>query len=623
MTRFIAEISSNHNGNKERCLDMIRAAAACGCWGVKFQLFRIEHLFAPEILRHSEIHRQRRRWELPLHFLPDLASCARNEGMAFGCTPFDLEAVDILEPHLDFLKVASYELPWLDLIHKCGCTGLPLMISTGMATEDEIIRAVETARDSGTTDLTVFHCISNYPVAAAHCNLASVGRLKELFPDTNIGWSDHSVNPGVVSRAVQHWKCDAVEFHFDLEGQGEEFSAGHCWLPEQIAPLIEENFVNSDPLCDGSPTISAAESELDERQWRADPSDGLRPNLEIRNLEPWRRDPMQDAPVVVCISGGPGLGHLVRLLSVAEILRLDHGFVPVFQITETPGALKLLARNGFQHFSSRSEFLSTQPAAVIIDQKEPCQQLIKSLQNEGIPTVVIDRPDCLEADLTIIPSHYWQEKAELNNYFGGPDYQLLRGDVLQLRPAGDPMIGRRLVVSFGGEDPNLLTEKAAAALSWLNAHTPVQFIIGPDFRKHRRTWPPDILQRDNFRLIETGDPLESILPGAGLLITAMGVTIGEANLLGVPVAVLTNYRSDEKTVARLQKEEVVANLGHHADLSVEDLASKLKNIWEDFQRRKEISAQGFRKTDGLGARRVALLISELVQDAISGKDGSC
>jgi len=145
MPRFIAEISSNHNGDLKRCLDLIRSAAACGCWGVKFQLFRIEQLFAPEILQASETHRLRRRWELPFHFLPDLAVCAREEGLQFGCSPFDLEAVEILQPFVDFLKVASYELPWLDLIRRCGNTGLPLMMSCGMAEEREIVRAVETA----------------------------------------------------------------------------------------------------------------------------------------------------------------------------------------------------------------------------------------------------------------------------------------------------------------------------------------------------------------------------------------------------------------------------------------------------------------------------------------------
>ena len=87
MNGFIAEISSNHNGDLARCRKLIAEAARVGCTGVKFQLFRIDKLFAPEILRVSPGHRQRRRWELPLRFLPELSAAARDAGLKFGCTP--------------------------------------------------------------------------------------------------------------------------------------------------------------------------------------------------------------------------------------------------------------------------------------------------------------------------------------------------------------------------------------------------------------------------------------------------------------------------------------------------------------------------------------------------------
>jgi len=622
MARFIAEISSNHNGDKKRCLDLIRAAAACGCWGVKFQLFRIEHLFAPEILQQSETHRLRRRWELPLHFLPDLAACARTEGLALGCTPFDLEAVDILAPHVDFLKVASYELPWLNLIRKCGETGLPLMMSCGMADEKEISQAVDVARSTGISDLTVFHCVSNYPVAAANCNLAATAALKNLFPDAEIGWSDHSVDPGVVFRAISHWNCDAVEFHFDLEGQGDEFGAGHCWLPRQMQPLIEGREYEADPLCDGRQEVCPTSSEKDERLWRADPSDGLRPTLAVRRN--WLRDHVSnDKPLVIFKAGGPGLGHLVRLLAVAENLRSDHDLNPVFVVHESPGSKKMLERNGFQWHPDTVDIPGLNPAAVVLDQKEPCDTLVRDLKAKSIHTVVIDRPDCLAADLVVVPCFGWQPEPQRDHHFGGSQYQLIRSDVLNLKPSSPPEPGTEIVVSFGGEDPFLLTEKTASALGQLSAEIPVRFIIGPDFRKHRKTWPPISLQRSNFQIIETGDPLETILPGAGLLITAMGVTIAEAHVLGVPVAVLANYETDRDSVNLLVEEEVVADLGYHADLKDENLASALGEIWDDFEKRKNLSTRGLLLTDGLGAQRTARLIVRLLFPGTPGEDTEC
>ena len=144
-TQFIAEVSSNHHRDLERCFDFIDTAARIGCDAVKFQLFKIDQLFAPEILDKSETHRKRKDWELPTDFLTELAKRSADQGIQFSCTPFYLAAVAELEPHVDFYKIASYELLWDDLIRACARTGKPL-ISTGMATLFEIQHAVDIAR---------------------------------------------------------------------------------------------------------------------------------------------------------------------------------------------------------------------------------------------------------------------------------------------------------------------------------------------------------------------------------------------------------------------------------------------------------------------------------------------
>ena len=135
----------------------MEAAACIGCDAVKFQLFRIDQLFAPEILSRSENHRQRKQWELLLEFLPPLAKRCEELGISFSCTPFHLQAVSDLEPYVAFYKIASYELLWHDLIRACGATGKPLIISTGMATLVEVQEAVAAARDAGCRDLTLLH----------------------------------------------------------------------------------------------------------------------------------------------------------------------------------------------------------------------------------------------------------------------------------------------------------------------------------------------------------------------------------------------------------------------------------------------------------------------------------
>lgn len=276
---FVAEVSSNHHRDLSRCLEFIDTAAAIGCDAVKFQLFKIDELFAPEILARSETHRKRKDWELPLEFLPDLAARCRERKITFSCTPFYLQAVEELFPYVDFYKVASYELLWEDLLRACAQTGKPVVLSTGMATLDEITGAVATLRESGCQQLTLLHCVSGYPVPANQCNLAAISTLRDHF-DCPVGWSDHSVSAPVVERAVHHWGASMVEFHLDLEGQGEEFAAGHCWLPEPMAGLIAD--MKTAFLADGTGEKVPTPAELPDRDWRADPSDGLRPFLHVR-----------------------------------------------------------------------------------------------------------------------------------------------------------------------------------------------------------------------------------------------------------------------------------------------------------------------------------------------------
>jgi sialic acid synthase SpsE len=277
---FIAEVSSNHHQDLDRCLSFIDAAAKIGCSAVKFQLFKIDQLFAPEILAKSENHRNRKNWELPLEFLPALAERSHALGLQFSCTPFYLQAVTELKPFVDFYKIASYELLWGDLIQACAETGKPLVLSTGMATLSEVQSAVTIAREAGCQDLTLLHCISGYPTPVNECNLAAIETLREAF-DCPVGWSDHSVSPDVISRAVHRWKAAVVEFHLDLDGQGEEFETGHCWLPAQIQTVMQS--IQHGRNADGSGEKTPASSELSDRDWRADRKDGLRPLIKLRS----------------------------------------------------------------------------------------------------------------------------------------------------------------------------------------------------------------------------------------------------------------------------------------------------------------------------------------------------
>ena len=107
--KFVAEVSSNHNKDLERSKEFIRVAASIGCQAVKFQRFKLAQLFAPEAMAANPSLLERIQWELPLEFIPVLSELAHSSGLEFSCTPFYLDAVDQLEPYVDFYKIASYE----------------------------------------------------------------------------------------------------------------------------------------------------------------------------------------------------------------------------------------------------------------------------------------------------------------------------------------------------------------------------------------------------------------------------------------------------------------------------------------------------------------------------------
>lgn len=271
---FIAEASSNHGRDLDRARGFVDAAADAGCDAVKFQLFKIDRMFAPEILRRSPKHRARTEWELPLSYLAPLSEHCSARGIQFACTPFYLEAVAELAPFVSFYKIASYEILVAELLKACAATGKPVVLSTGMASMEEIATAARILREGGACDITLLHCVSAYPTPVEEANLSAIGALRKAT-GLKVGWSDHTRRPAVIERAVHHWNAEAVEFHLDLDGRGPEYAAGHCWLVQEIAPVIAR--IRESLRADGHGFKEPQPSEFADREWRADPSDGMRP----------------------------------------------------------------------------------------------------------------------------------------------------------------------------------------------------------------------------------------------------------------------------------------------------------------------------------------------------------
>lgn len=178
-----------------------------------------------------------------------------------------------------FYKIASYELLWDDLLIACARTGRPVILSTGMVTIVEIKHPVDVLQRNGCQAPTLLHCTSAYPTPYAEANLAAIETIRQAT-GCEVGWSDHTVEPAVIHRGIHRWSARVIEFQLDLDGKGEEFEAGHCWLPDQIPAVIWD--VKKGFEADGNGIKEPVPSELSDRLWRVGPSDGLRPMKEIR-----------------------------------------------------------------------------------------------------------------------------------------------------------------------------------------------------------------------------------------------------------------------------------------------------------------------------------------------------
>lgn len=285
MTRWIAEVSSNHGRDLGRALAFVDAAAELGFDAVKFQQFEIRRLFSAVALEaHPELL-EREAWELPEGWNAPLAARAAECGIAFASTPFYPGAVELLAPHAAFLKVASYQVLDHALLRRVGAAGRPVLLSTGMATLAEVRAAVDVLRGAGCDALELLHCVSAYPTPPDQANLAALDTLRGAF-DLPVGWSDHTVDAEVVARAVTRFDASSLELHVDLDGAGEEFAGGHCWLPEDVRALRARIEAGADAdgehVADGDGVKEPRACEADEVPWRSDPSDGLRPLLAVR-----------------------------------------------------------------------------------------------------------------------------------------------------------------------------------------------------------------------------------------------------------------------------------------------------------------------------------------------------
>ena len=247
---IIAEMSANHNGSIENAFKIIEQAKICGADAVKIQTYTADTITlnsrAPEFMigggtlwDGQSLYDLYQKAHMPWDWHKPLFEFAREQGITIFSSPFDFSAVDLLERlNAPAYKIASFEVIDLPLIRYVAQTGKPMIISTGMANEDEIAEAIDAAKSAGCCECVVLHCVSGYPAPASDYNLRTLSDMAQRF-GTLVGLSDHTLDNTTAVASVVLGAC-VIEKHFTLDRNGGGADDSFSLEPEDLRVLCQD-----------------------------------------------------------------------------------------------------------------------------------------------------------------------------------------------------------------------------------------------------------------------------------------------------------------------------------------------------------------------------------------------
>ena len=226
---IIAEMSANHNGDINNAYKIIDMAKAAGADAIKMQTYTADTLTIdsnlPEFQLINGLWANRSLYDLyqeaatPWDWHKPLFEYAKKIGLTIFSSPFDNSSVDLLESlNTPAYKIASFEAVDLSLISYIAKTGKPLIISTGMADEEEIQEAIDSAKAAGCKNLAILHCVSGYPAPAEDYNLNTIIDMKKKF-NLVTGLSDHTIDNATAIAGIA-LGASIIEKHVTLNRNG-------------------------------------------------------------------------------------------------------------------------------------------------------------------------------------------------------------------------------------------------------------------------------------------------------------------------------------------------------------------------------------------------------------------
>jgi len=224
---FIADIAANHDGSINRAKDLIALVKEAGGDAVKFQNFRAPKIVSEKgfSLIEGQVSHQN-KWEksvyevyedasIPFDWSKQLNAYCRDIGIHYFSTPYDFEAVDMLEPYVPAYKIGSGDITWPEMLLRIARKGKPVLLATGASTIEEVKHAVATIL-SINPQLILLQCNTNYTASAEnfqHINLTVLNLYHEMYPELTLGLSDHTLGHATVLGAVA-LGARVIEKHF-------------------------------------------------------------------------------------------------------------------------------------------------------------------------------------------------------------------------------------------------------------------------------------------------------------------------------------------------------------------------------------------------------------------------
>ncbi|UCB46319.1 MAG: N-acetylneuraminate synthase [Spirochaetota bacterium] len=246
---IIAEGGVNHNGSLETAINMIDAAAEAGADACKFQTFNAERIISRFAVKAEYQKRTTSKNESQLDMVKklelgekehkELVGKCKKRGIMFLSSAFDIQSVEFLDDlGIDTFKIPSGEITNLPYLRKVGSLGKKVILSTGMATLDEVRSALRILTENGTakSDITVLHCNTEYPTPIQDVNLRAMVTIKETF-NVKVGYSDHT-NGTEVAIAAAALGASVIEKHFTLDRSMEGPDHSSSLEPDELKYMV-------------------------------------------------------------------------------------------------------------------------------------------------------------------------------------------------------------------------------------------------------------------------------------------------------------------------------------------------------------------------------------------------